>query len=1689
MPESENPAPDPAADAPLHHLPPVAPDVAEQEHGTLGPDGFPLGGDGLPIVGLGASAGGIPALQEFFQLMPPESGMAFVVVMHLSPERESALAETLQRVTTMQVHQATDGAKLEANTVYVIPPARHLTAVDGVLRLAELPRDLGKRVAVDLFFRSLADCQGANATAIVLSGADGDGSIGLKRIKERGGLTIAQAPDEAEHPGMPRTAIATGMVDWVLPVSQMPGRLLEYRDRRDRIELPPEEDPSPPAAAPAPAADHEQALRAVLAFLRAQTGRDFLTYKRATILRRLARRMQVNGVFTLTEYLDFLRLHTGEASALLQDLLISVTNFFRDRDAFAALEQVIPGMFAGKAEGDAVRIWVAGCASGEEAYSIAMLLLEHASLLESPPSIQVFATDLNVEVVAAARQGHYPHTIEADVSEERLRRFFTREHHGYTVRRELRECVLFAVHDLLKDSPFSKLDLVSCRNLLIYLNREAQQQALELFHFGLRPGARLFLGSAEAVDEKSVLFQALDKKHRLFKKAELAGRAPLLQTGPGVLARSREPQDRAARALRMHTPAFARTAALTARRDLELTEARVPSLEELHFKLIERFAPPSLIVDRDYSIIHVSENAGRFLHFAGGEPSTNLMRAVHPMLRVELRAALFRAAQTNAPVEVFRVPLELEGRPAEVDIRVSPSQEIARDYLLVVFIPREGADPARDAVAAGAEPAVRELERENEQMKARLQDTVEQYEASLEELKASNEELQAMNEELCSSGEELETGREELQSVNEELTTVNQELKSKVDQLGHANSDLSNLMAATAIATIFVDRQLRIMRYTPSAVALFRLLPGDVGRPLSDLTHGLDYPELPADANRAIEALAPVRREVSDSHGRWYLVQLLPYRTTDDYIAGAVLTFVDITESKRAELARLEIAAELERQARTFDTALSSIADFAYTFDREGRFIYANRPLRDLLGLTMNEMEGRTFAQLGYPPELAARLQRQIEHVVATSETVVDETPFTNPEGKLGYYEYIFQPVVGADGSVEVVAGSTRVITERKLAEAALRESEERLRFATEAADMYSWEFDPATLQTQYAENAERVLGFSLPSDVQAMIALIHPDDRGEVSEIFEKAFKERTPFQAEFRLVHPRTRQVIWQSSHALLIERDGAPRFVGITQNISARKQAEEALRETQERLRLAQEAGEVGIWDWNVATGESYWSETLWRIFGYTDPAGLDPAVVWKKHLLPEDRARVDSLLGRLLASSAIEFRSEFRICCVDRRIRWLESVARITRDEDGRPLRMMGVNFEVTERKEADAALRSSEERLRLIVENAREYAIFSLDLERRITSWNRGAQTILGYTQEEAIGQPGDIIFVEEDRAAGAPEEEARKALAEGRAADERWHVRKDGSRFWGSGVMMAMHNAQGEAIGLVKIFRDQTAEREANEALERGRHELWVALQENELARAEAEKARAEAEAAASAKDHFLAVLSHELRTPLTPVLMGLRTLGRTRDLPPAARETFAMIQRNVELEAHFIDDLLDVTRISRGKMEIVPELIDLHDVARRSVEVAHPDMEAKNQRIAVELGAADHRLQGDPKRLQQALWNLLKNASKFSPEGSEIRLSSRNEPAAGDEPRHIVLEVVDRGVGFEPDAADRIFDAFAQAHEGISREFGGLGLGLSIAKATVEAHGGKVGAESAGLGKGATFRISLPLGGEVSGV
>lgn len=856
------------------------------------------------IVGIGASAGGIEALQAFFAHVSAKSNAAYVVILHLSPDHDSQLAQLLQQATALPVLQVKENTLIERDHIYVISPNIHLAMADGYLIPSINMRPEDRMAPVDIFFRTLAEAQRAAAVGVILSGTGANGSMGLKRIKEQGGAVFVQNPREAAFNEMPRNAIATGFVDEVLNVAELPAHILNYGYTLTHAYIP--ED--------AAKRDEEaqQALREIFTQLRLRTGHDFINYKRATLMRRIERRMAVRGLAELPQYAAFSNEHPEEIQALLKDLLISVTNFFRDKPAFDVLEaEVLPALFEGRTSEDQVRIWVPGCATGEEAYTIAMLCAERTLGLVDVPKVQIFATDIDEAAIATAREGFYTLNDAADVSAERLSRFFTREGEHYRIRRELRETILFAHHNFLKDPPFSRIDLVSCRNVLIYLNRQAQERVMETFHFALRPAGFLLLGTSESVDTASDLFKSFNREQHIFQSCLSVNQRPI------IVPDSIQP-------LRL-VPVPNNMPAITTPRT---------SYGDLHFRLLEEYAPPSVVVNAEFDLLHTSPRAGRYLQMAGGEPTQAVLKLIREELRSELRNGLYQAIQKNTPVTSLPLYVRTEDGTEHIRIHIRPIQgneEGKNGFLLVIFQPAIiNEEQEQPIVHTGDETAARHLEDELARLRMLLRASNEQHEFQAEELKAGNEELQAMNEELRSATEELETNKEELQSINEELSTVNQELKVKVEEATMISNNLQNLINSTDIGTIFLDRSLRVVLFTPAVRTVFNLIPADYGRPLSDITSKLEVNTVLEDAQVVLEQLQRIEREAKTVDGRTVLVRLSPYRSEEDRIQGVVISLLDITARKKADEA---IRISEEKYRTIFETIDEGFCIFEVIYD------------------------------------------------------------------------------------------------------------------------------------------------------------------------------------------------------------------------------------------------------------------------------------------------------------------------------------------------------------------------------------------------------------------------------------------------------------------------------------------------------------------------------------------------------------------------------------------------------------------------------------------------------------------------------------------------------------------------------------------------------------------------------------
>jgi two-component system, chemotaxis family, CheB/CheR fusion protein len=948
-------------------------------------------GVGFPIVGIGASAGGLAAFEAFFSSIPPDidPGMAFVLVQHLAPDHKSILVDLIRRYTRMQVFEVEDGMVVRPNCTYIIPPNRDMAFLNGSLQLLEPSAPRGHRLPIDYFFRSLAQDQRERAICVVLSGTGSDGTLGVRAIKGEGGMVMVQNPASAEHDGMPRSALATGMVDYVLPPAEMPAQIMVYVAHAFG---------NPPRPASDPPSKIENALKKIFILLRDQTNHDFSQYKSSTILRRIERRMAVQQIETIDDYVKFLQQASTEVEALFRDLLIGVTSFFRDPKAFQVLEEeVVPRLFADKFAGALIRVWSVGCSTGEEAYSLAILLAEHQKVLKKSFNVQVFATDIDSRAIATARAGLYPASIASDISPERLASFFTTEPDGSAMRihKSIRDMLIFSEQNVIKDPPISKLDLISCRNLLIYLGRDLQKKLIPLFHYALNPNGFLFLGTSETVGDYGDLFAALFHKAKLYQRKDDSHRVHRMA-----------PVSLLSLMTRPHPPFAIGEFPLPV---VKTAGPKTYSLRELTEQaLLRQMSPAAVLVDRHGNILYLHGRTGMYLEPAPGEAGVNnILKMARDGLRAALTTALHSAASDNVIVHRTGLRVRTNGDLILVNLTILPmptgltslaqggptNTPVVLMYLVILeqgpSLKNEQAPQARLSLArrqkaeqrldTDAETRIAALEQELRTKEEYVQAAAEELETSNEELRASNEEMQSINEELQSTNEELETSKEELQSVNEELATVNTELQTKVADLTRTNNDMSNLLAGTGIGTVFVDQGLRIQRFTPAATKIINLILSDVGRPVGHIVSNLkNYADLTEDIESVLDTLVPKQMEVQSQMGAWYTMRIQPYRTLNNVIEGAVITFVDITAMKKTREA-------LQKNEERFRLLVQNSSDPIFSVNRDGTYRFVNDAFAKPLHAAPEQIIGKTPHDF-FPPDKAAEQLALVRKVLDTGE-------------------------------------------------------------------------------------------------------------------------------------------------------------------------------------------------------------------------------------------------------------------------------------------------------------------------------------------------------------------------------------------------------------------------------------------------------------------------------------------------------------------------------------------------------------------------------------------------------------------------------------------------------------------------------------------------------------------------------
>ncbi|HEY4087984.1 MAG TPA: chemotaxis protein CheB [Bryobacteraceae bacterium] len=1206
--------------------------------------------------------------------MPDDTDMAFVIVQHLDPKHISHLPEILTKDTSMPVRNVEDGMAIRPNEVFVIPPNTTMVLQDGILRLAK--REPGLHLPIDAFFRSLAKVQGSRAIGVILSGNASDGSLGIRAIKEESGLTFAQDEASAQHPGMPRNAVTTGAIDYVLApadIARELTRLSQHPFVRPPVSNQPREESLP---------EGDGDLAKIFHIVHKRTKVDFSHYKFNTIRRRIGRRMLVKRAGTLKDYLQVLDKDPDESRELYRDFLISVTNFFRDPPVFEALTELLRGMLRQRSSGEPFRVWVPGCATGEELYSLAITIKELLEELDLNIPTQLFGTDISEVALDRARAGTYPDLISDNVSAERLGRFFVRVERGFQVSKAIREACVFARHDITSDPPFAHMDLITCRNLLIYLDNVLQRKVLPIFHYSLNETGLLVLGSAETINSSSDLFGVVDKQNRIYSRKDAPVRLTLTLTANRT--GEREPD-----IVKVRTTASG----------LELQK-------KVDLILQSKYSPPAVVIDSDMEVLHFRGRPGPYLEPVAGQASFNVLRMAREGLASHLRRLVESASSQNVSVRESGIAIDFQGERREITIEVTPvpGADPSEHYYVVAF--EEGrlpAAPSRHSTVAPAnindyttslETNNQDLERQVLELREQLRNAHEDHEAHAEELRASNEEVRSANEELQSTNEELSTTKEELQSANEELTTLNEELQTRNTELNTSNSDFGNLLSAVDVPFLMVDNDLRLRRFSGASEAVLGVRALDVGHSLTHLTGRIDLKNLQPLMRSVIETLRVEQLEAQDSSGHWYSVSVRPYRTVDNRIDGAVVIFFDIDILKKT----LRAAEE----ARDFaESLIDTVREPLVVLDADLRVQRATSSFYETFQVSRNETEGRFLYDLGNGQWNIPRLRG-----------LIGDALFRNGSFQDFEVEHIF----------------------------------------------------PHIRRRRMRLNARR---FSPEGEQQRRVLLAIEDitERREQAEIrYQRLFETAKDGMLIFDAERERVTDV-----NPFALELTGYRREEWVGRTLSELQ----AFRNAPETIGIVSEA-------------------------------------------VSREVVRHDGVV--LVAS--------------DGRIVYADLVA--NRYVVGNQ-QVVQVNMrDVTARHAASEALRESKERFRLLVESVQDHALFQLNTEGRISDWNIGAQRILGYTESEVVGQPFSTIFTPEDLAAGAHEQELDRARTTGSSDDERWHVRKDGRRFFASGVLTAVRDAQGALRGFVKIMRDVTEHRLAAEKLKQNAELLRISVAEKE---------------------------------------------------------------------------------------------------------------------------------------------------------------------------------------------------------------------------------------------------------------
>ena len=1692
-------------------------------------------------VGVGASAGGLAALEQLLAATPPDLGVAYIIVQHLSADRESSLAALLQRHSNIPVVEVTDQAVVQSNHAYVMFPGKFLRVIDGALRPVDPPEHRGSKMPIDYFFRSLAEDQRERACSIVLSGAGSDGALGIRAIKAFGGLVIVQEPGSAEFDSMPASALATDLADCESRPEEMP-RVLEAYVHNAKVDCDIDEGVE---------REESHHVTQILAVLRSRTGRDFRSYKRGTLIRRIQRRLGLRRIANLEEYSEFLHTTPGEADVLVHDLLIKVTSFFRDPEVWREVEEkVIEPFLSAKGSDYLLRMWVPACSTGEEAYTLAMLVHEACGRLGRPVQMQLFASDIDQSALEVARAGSYSQSIAGDLSPERLAAFFTFENGMYRVRDFLRESIVFAPQNMLTDPPFSKLDFISCRNFLIYLEPDMQRKVIALCHFALNNGGYLLLGSSETVGHQSELFEPVSKILRLFRRAGAHQRAHAdfpLRVGATVLAAaqtSRAPQNRYASLSRDY--------------------------------LLRGFAPAAILINGSFRCLYFHGNTHDYVSQPEGEPTRDIFALVRDDLRTTLRGALHQAVTRGEGSATVTGATLRDSRQVPVSMHVFKVDHAGADepLYLVTFedaptaslpvMPHGFPVDPHDTVAAA-------LDRELRATREQLHHTIEQLESSNEELQASHEEAVSMNEELQAANEELETSKEELQSLNEELHTVNAQLREKVEELESLNNDLSNLLASSNVATIFLDTSLCIKRFTPATAQLLTIRNADLGRPIADLNLRIDDLELLPDAHTVLRELAPIAREVRTEDGRWFIRRILPYRTQDNRVEGVVITLLDISGRHAME----EQLRESEGQLRLMADSLPALIAFV---DASEHYQFNNAAYTEWFGLSQDQIRGRHMSEV-LGPAAYSQIKPYVERVLA-GEAVEFERRLDYAGAGEKFVRCAYIPRKNDRGELRGFFVLVTDVSERRRMEEDLRIGENRYRSLIAATTAVVWVADaegrfaapqpPWTDYTGQSWEEHRGLGW---------VNALFPDDRQPFLDAWRVALRDRATFRFDGRIwsaaaqsyrhfnvravpiegndgelrewigtivdihdrkIHEGTRArlaAIVDDTADAIIGKDldgivtswnaGAERMYGYTsdemigqsisvlfpdplvsdldaimrrirtgerisqmeterrarngrvihvslsispirdssgsivaastiaRDITERILFERALRESEERLRAALAASRTGTFRWNIQTGDIFWDENMYGLFGLQEPQVLQRMDESLALVHPEDRQFVQTALERS-RDEGRDIEVEFRVIWPDGSIHWILNKGKSFLDSEGKPVAMTGACVDITRRKRAEQALEESEARFRGTFEEA-AVGIAHVDRSGHWLRMNRRYCDILGYTRRELaklsfqdISHPDDL------------DEDWRqfRGLMSGAIASytiEKRCYRKDGSVVWVQLTASVQRDDEGHPKYAIRVMEDVTARKDAELAMQRINETLErrVAERTQSLLHYQEQLRALAAELTLTAETERRR-LARELHDYLAQQLVvcqlrlsQIKRHARSTETESMIRDVDELLAACVRYTRVLIAELSPTILYEAG---LVPALRWLSD-----------QMQQQHQLVVTVHAKTDIPMLPEEQAilLFQAVREFLINVVKHAGTQSAWVTADRRD-------RNVVIAVRDEGLGFDAGAGNLVPD-----HNGR--------FGLFSIRERVEAMGGELHVRSM-VGEGTECSIWLPL-------